>query len=77
MYLSNHRIRIPIDIGKNNLPVPHNLFVTEHQKREIGPQMRFSLAYSILSKIYVFGDLRSIHSILAVDISSEKFEIEH
>ena len=38
-----NRIQIPIDIGRTYLPMVHNSFVTEHQKRAIGPQMRSSL----------------------------------
>ena len=44
MHLPFYRIHIPVDLGGTNLPVVHNSFVTEHQKREIGPQIRSSLA---------------------------------
>ena len=49
MNLPFHRIHIPVDLGGNNLPVVHYSFVTEHQTKAIGPQMRSSLAYSRLS----------------------------
>ena len=71
------RIHVPVDLGGTNLPVVHNSFVTEHQKREIFPQMRSSLAYSILSKIDIFGDLNTIWSIQDMAISIEKTKIEH
>ena len=57
MHFSFHSIRIPVDIGRTNLPLVHNSFVTEHQKWTTSPQMRISLAYSILSKLDVFVDL--------------------
>ena len=43
IHLPFNRIQIPIDIGRTYLPMVHNSFVTEHQKRAIGPQMRSSL----------------------------------
>ena len=55
-----HRIHIHVDLGGIKLPVVHNSFVTKHQKRAIGPQMRSSLDYSRLSKLDVFGDIKSI-----------------
>ena len=76
MRFPNHRINIPIDIGGDNLPVIHNLFVTENQNRSIFPQMRSSLAYSILSKVVVFGYLNSIQYLRAMDISRKQIEIE-
>ena len=33
-----HEGDIPVDLVRTNLPVVHNSFVTEHQKREIGLQ---------------------------------------
>ena len=41
MHLPFHSTHIHVDLGDTNLPVVHNSFVTEHQKREICPQMRF------------------------------------
>ena len=40
MNLQNHRIHTPIDIGGTNLPVVHNSYVTDHQKRAIGSHMK-------------------------------------
>ena len=71
------RIHVPVDLGGTNLPVVHNSFVTEHQKREIVPQMRSSLAYSRLSKIDIFGDLNTIHSLQYMEICREQMETEH
>ena len=76
MHLPFHRIPTPVDIDGTNLLVPHNLFVTEHQKREIVPQMRLSLAYSRLSKLDIIGDLISIRYLQAMDISNNQMEIE-
>ena len=72
-----NRIHIPVDLGGTNLPVAHNSFVTEKQKREIGPQMCSSLAYSRISKLDTFGDLNTIRSIQDMEISSKKMRIEH
>ena len=47
-HLSFHRTHIHVDLCRINLPVFHNSFVTEYQKRKIGPQMRLSLDYSRL-----------------------------
>ena len=44
MHLPFQRIHIHVDPVRNNLPVVHNSFVTEHQKREISPQIRSLLA---------------------------------
>ena len=77
MHLPFHRIHIPVDICGTNLPVVHNSFVTEHQKRAIGPQMRSSLAYSRLSKLDIFGDMNTIRYLQDMDISSEQMKIEH
>ena len=60
MHLPFHRIHIPVDIGGTNLPVVHHSFVTEHQNRALGPQMRSSLAYPRLSNIDIFGGLNTI-----------------
>ena len=60
MHFAFHMIYIPVDISVTKLPVVHNSFVTEHQKRAIGPQMRLLLAYSIILEIDVFGDLNTI-----------------
>ena len=76
MYLPFHRIQVPVDIGRTNLPVVRHSFVTEHQRRAIGPQMRSPLAYSRLSNIDIFGDLNTIRYIQAMDISSKQIEIE-
>ena len=75
MQLQNHRIQIPMYPGETNLPVIHNSFVTDHQRREIGPKMRSSLAYSRLSKPDVFGDLKFIQYLQDMDISSNQMEI--
>ena len=72
----NNRIHITIDLGRTNLPVVHNSFVTDYQKREIGPQTSSSLTYSRLSKLDVFGDLISIQYLQDMDISSEQMKIE-
>ena len=72
-----HRIHIPVDLGRTNLPVVHNSFVNEHQKREIGLQIHFSLAYSRLSKLDIFGDLNTIRYLQGLDISRKQIEIEH
>ena len=77
MHLPFHRIPTPVDIDGTNLLVPHNLFVTEHQKREIGPQIRSSLAYSILSKLDIFGDLNTIRYLQDIKIYSKQMKIEH
>ena len=71
MHLPFHRIHIPVDLVGTNLPVVHHSFVIEHQKRAIGPQMRSSLAYSILSELDIFGDLNTIQYFQGMDISSE------
>ena len=76
MHLPFHRIHIPVDLVRTNLSVVHNLFVTEHQKRAIGPQMDSSLAYSIISNLDILGDLNTIRSIQDMDISSKKIKIE-
>ena len=75
MHLPFHRIHIPVDICGTNLPVVHNSFVTEHQKREISPQMRSSLAYTILSNLDIFGDLNTIQYLQDMDISRDQMEI--
>ena len=75
-HLQFHWIHISVDIGGTNLPLVHNSFVTEHQKRVILPQMRSSLAYSILSKLDVFGDLKSIQYLQDMDIYSKQMKIE-
>ena len=67
----NHRIRIPIDLVGNNLPVVHNSFVTDNQKRAIGNYMRYSFTYLRLSNLGVFGDINSIQYLQAMDISSD------
>ena len=72
-----NRIHIPVDLGGTNLPVAHNSFVTDNQKREIGPQMCSSLAYSRISNLDTFGDLNTIRSIQDMEISSKKTRIEH
>ena len=59
-YLPFQRIQISVDIGGTKLPVVHNSFVTKHQNRIIGPQMCSSLAYSIISKLDIVGDLNTI-----------------
>ena len=63
MHLPFCVIHILADIVGANLLVFHNSFVTEHQKREISPQMRSSLAYSILSKLDIFVDINTILSL--------------
>ena len=75
MHLTNHSIHVPIGVGGTNLPVVRNSFVTEYQKRAIGPQMLLSLVYSRLSKLDVFGDLKSFRCLQDMDISSDKIEI--
>ena len=70
MNLLFNSIHILVDLGGTNLPVLHNLFVTVNQKMEIGPQMLSSLAYSILSKFYIFVDMKTILSLQDMDISS-------
>ena len=60
MHLPLHRIHIPVDCGGTNLSVVHNSFVTKHQNRAIGPKMCLLWAYSILSKLDIFGDLNTI-----------------
>ena len=70
-----HSIPIPVDLGGTNLSVVHNLFVTEHQKRVVGPKMLSSFAYSILSNLDIFGDLNTIQSLWDMDISSEQMKI--
>ena len=75
MHLPFHRIHIPVDFGGTNLPVVHNSFVTEHQKREICFHMRSSLAYSIFSKLDIFGDLNTIRSLQDMYISSKQMKI--
>ena len=74
--MSVHRIHIPVDLGGTYLPVVHNSFLTEHQHWAIVPQMRLSLAYSILSKLDVFGYQNSTRSLWGLYISSELIEIE-
>ena len=78
MHLPFHSIPILVDLGGGaNLPVVYNSFVTEYQKSSIGPQMRSELAYSILSKLDIFGDLYNIQYIQGMDISSKQMKIEH
>ena len=77
MHLPFHRIHISVDLGGTNLLVVHNSFVTEHQKRAIGPQMRSSLDYSILSELDIVGDIKTCWYIQAMYISREKMEIEN
>ena len=76
-HLPFHSILIPVDLEGTNLSVFHNSFVTEHQNRAIGPQMRSSLAYSRLSKLYIFGDLNTIRYLQDMDISNNQMKIEH
>ena len=76
MHFPFHRIHIPVDLGGNNLPLVHNLFVTEHQKRSIGPHIRSSLSYTILSELERFGDMNTIISLQDTDISSNQMKIE-
>ena len=71
-----HRIHIPVDLGKTDLPVVHNSFFTENKNHAIVPLMRSPLAYSIISNLDVFGYLSSIKYLQDVDISSDKMEIE-
>ena len=63
MQLPFNRIHTPVDIVGTNLPVVHNSFVSDHQKRAIGPQISLSLAYSRPSKLDIFGDLNTTQSI--------------
>ena len=77
MYLPLHRIEILVDLGRTNLPVVHNSFVTEHKNRAIGPQMRSSLGYSIILNLDIFGDLNTIRSLQDMDISIKQTKIEH
>ena len=60
MHFPFHRIHIPVDIERTNLPVVHNSFVTEHQKKLIGPHICSSLAYTRFSELDIFGDLNTI-----------------
>ena len=60
MHLTFCRIHIPVDLGATNLTVVRNSFLTEHQRRAIGPQISSSLYYSKLSKLDMFGDLNTI-----------------
>ena len=76
MHLPFHRIHIPVDLSGTNLPVVRNSFVTYHQKRAISTQMQSSLAYSILSKLGIFGDMNTIQYLQDMDISSKKMIID-
>ena len=71
MNLTNHRIHIPIGLGGTTLPVFHY----ENQKRAIGSKLRLFLAYSRLSKLDLFGDIKYIRYLQAMDISSNKMKI--
>ena len=77
MHLPFHSIHIPVDLGRTNLPVVHDSFVTEHKNRAIGPQMRSSLGYSIILNLDIFGDLNTIRSLQDMDISVKQTKIEH
>ena len=71
-----HRIHIPVDIVRTDLPVLHHSFVTRHQKRAIGNHMILSLDYSRLLKLDFFGNLNTIRSLQDMDISIEQTKIE-
>ena len=51
--------------------------MTDHQKGAIIPQIRSSLAYSILSKLDIFGDLNTIRYLQDIKIYSKQMKIEH
>ena len=51
--------------------------MTDHQKSAIGPQIRLSMAYSRLSKLDIFGDLKTIMFLQDMNISSEQMKTEH
>ena len=73
MRMTNHsRINIHIETCGTNLPVIHNSFVTEHQKRHIGPQMPSLLAHSRLGQLDLFGDVDSIRSFQALTTDKDK-----
>ena len=76
MYLPFNRIHIHVDHGGTNLPVLHNSFVTGHQNRSIGPQMRPSLDYSRISKLDIFCDTNTVWSLQAMDISINQMKTE-
>ena len=77
MYLPLHRIHIPVYLDSTNMPVVHNSFVTEHQKRAIGNQMHSLLSYSILSELDIYGDLNTNKYIQDMDIYSKQIKIKH
>ena len=43
--------------------------MSENDKKFIGPQMRSALSHTRLSKLDLFGDLRTINNILAQGLS--------
>ena len=59
MYCKGNRIAIPIRSEQANLPIVYNYFVSTQKKKEIGPHIRYAMAYSNLSTLELFGDIKT------------------
>ena len=60
MYLTDHRINIPIHIENKNLPI---FYMSDNKKRFIGPHMRSAISHTKCFKLDIVGDLRSINNL--------------
>ena len=69
IYLTDNIIQIFIDREQKHLPIVYYSFVSENEKRLIGPQMSSALYHTRLSKIDLFGDFHSINNIRSRGLS--------
>ena len=59
MTCKGNRIVIPISREQSNLPIVFNSFVSAQEKKKAGQHIRSAMAYSNLSKLDFFGDLKT------------------
>ena len=79
MILKNNKIVIPIRREQANLPMVRNSFVSTREKKEVGPHIQSAMAYSNLSQLNFFGDLRTSNEMMNdtkgyVNMFSNEFE---
>ena len=59
MHCKANRIVIPIRSKQANLPIVYNYFLSNQEKKEIIPHIRYAMAYSNLSTLELFGDIKT------------------
>ena len=64
MSCKGNRIVIPISREQSNLPIVFNSFVSTQEKKKSGQHIQSAMAYSNLSKLDFFGDLKTSHDMV-------------